>query len=165
MTYLPDGPTRPDPAALDAFWAQARAADRSGQLTTEYQVRWIGLDAESTRKIFGLIRARDKTGTFTLPWIVERTDQPRPAVGDCIILIDFDGTPAMLVRMEQIHEVEFGRITAEDTSIDGSPVRDLAIWKPLHTQYWGALLQPFGLKVSDDMPVWIEKFSVIYDRG
>ena len=81
-----------------------------------------------------------------------------------MILIDFDGAPVLLVRLERIHEVTFGAITAADTAIDGSPVRDLAVWKPLHTQYWGALLQPFGLQVTPDMPVWVEKFSILHDR-
>jgi uncharacterized protein YhfF len=160
--YLPEGPARPSAAALEAFWAQARAALPHARLADHYQVRWIGLDAPSTRQIFDLIRSGDKTGTFTLPWIVERTGQPKPMVGDCIILIDFDGTPTLLVRLERVHEVLFGQVTADDTAIDGSPVRDLAVWKPLHTQYWGALLKPFGLSVSDDMPFWAERFSVIY---
>lgn len=163
--YLPDGPTRPSPAALDAFWAEARAAHPDAALPTGYQVRWIGLDRPTTQQIFDLVRRGDKTGTFTLPWIVSRTDQPAPAVGDVVILIDFDGAPVMLVRLERIHEVAFGAITAADTAIDGSPVRDLAVWKPLHTQYWGALLRPFGLQVTPDMPVWVEKFSIVHDRA
>jgi uncharacterized protein YhfF len=161
--YLPEGPTRPAAAALEAFWSRARAALPAQQSGADYQVRWIGLDAPSTRQIFELIRSGDKTGTFTLPWIVERTGSPRPAVGDLLILIDFDGTPTLLVRTERVHEVAFGKVTAQDTAIDGSPVRDLAVWKPLHTAYWGALLQPFGLAVSADMPVWVEKFVLLYD--
>jgi len=163
--YLPEGPTRPSPAALDAFWAEARAAHPQAAFPPAYQVRWIGLDRPTTQQIFDLVRSGDKTGTFTLPWIVARTDQPPPAVGDCLILIDFDGIPTMVVRLERVHEVAFGAITAADTAIDGSPVRDLAVWKPLHTQYWGALLQPFGLQVSPDMPVWVEKFSIVHDRA
>ena len=49
------------------------------------------------------------------------------------------------------------------SAIDGSPVRDPAIWKPLHTDYWNALLQPFGLAVSDDMPFWAERFTLLFD--
>ena len=165
MSYLPEGPARPTPAALDAFWAAARAARPDIEWPASYQVRWIGLDAESTRQIFELIRIGDKTGTFTLPWIVARTDQPVPQVGDCIILIDFDGTPTLLVRLERVHEVRFGSVTAADTAIDGSPVRDPAVWKPLHTIYWNGLLQPFGLEVSEDMPFWAEAFSLLHDRG
>ncbi len=160
--YLPEGCARPDATALTAFWNDAKRSLPS--LTgDDYQVRWIGLDAESTRQIFDLIRAKDKTGTFTLPWIVERTGQPAPKPGDQIVLIDFDGTPTMLVRLTEIRRVLFGQVTAVDTAIDGSPVRDLAVWKPLHTQYWGALLKPFGLQVSDDMPLWAEPFELLFD--
>ena len=163
--YLPEGPTRPSIGALNEFWRAARAANSHTDFPADYQVRWIGLDEESTQQIFELIRARDKTGTFTLPWIVERTDQPTSAVGDHIVLIAFDGTPTLLIRLDRIREFKFGTVTADDVAIDGSPVRDLAVWKPLHTQYWTALLQPFGLATSDDMPAWAEKFSVVYDPG
>jgi uncharacterized protein YhfF len=161
--YLPAGPSRPDPQALSAFQDAARAARPDAGLDTGFQVRWIGLDAPTTRQIFDLIRARDKTGTFTLPWIVERTDRTEPRVGDCIVLIDFDGRPTLLVRTVRTHLVRFGDITAQDIAVDGTPVRDLAVWRPLHISYWNAMLQPFGLAVTDDMPVWVEKFELVYD--
>ncbi len=163
--YLPDGPTRPDPAALDAFWAEARAALPDAGLGDGYQVRWIGLDAPSTDQIIELIRQGDKTGTFTLPWIVERTDQPEPKAGDAIILIDFAGTPTLLVRLTQVRPVRFGDVTAADIAIDGTPVRDLAVWKPLHTVYWNGLLAPFDLAVSDDLMFWAEPFELLYDAA
>jgi uncharacterized protein YhfF len=165
MSYLPEGCAHPDEAALESFW-QAAGNDLPGTgLPDDYRVRWIGLDEETTAQVLDLIRANDKTGTFTLPWIVARTDQPVPQVGDAIILIDFDGTPALLIRLTDVCEVPFGRITAEHTVVDGTPVRDLAVWKPLHTQYWNKTLAPFALKVSDDMPVWIEKFELLYPES
>ncbi len=162
MTYLPEGCGRPTDEALDAFWQNATGNLTNSGLPGGYEVRWIGLDAESTKQILELIRAGDKTGTFTLPWIVERTDQPKPREGAAIILIDFDGAPALLIRLTEIFEVPFGQITAEHTAVDGLPVRDLSVWKPLHTQYWNSMLAPFSLSVSDDMPVWIEKFELLY---
>ncbi len=162
MRYLPEGCGRPDEAALELFWQQARNDLPGSDLPTDYQVRWIGLDRETTAEVLDLIRVRDKTGTYTLPWIVARTDQPQPRVGDTIILIDFDGSPALLVRLSAIFEAPFGKITARHTAIDGTPVRDLAVWKPLHTQYWNGLLAPFAMSVTDDMPVWIEKFELLY---
>ena len=164
MNYLPAGCARPDPEALAAFWSAAKRAAPT-LVGDDYQVRWIGLDAESTRQIFELIRAGDKTGTFTLPWIVERTGLPVPQAGDSIVLIDIDGTPTMVVRLTDVRSVIFGRVTAADTAIDGTPVRDPAVWKPLHTAYWGALLAPFGLSVTDEMPFWAEPFELMFDRG
>ena len=163
MTYLPDGCTHPAQADLDSFWQAAKAADAS--LPDSYQVRWIGLDDDTTRQILGLIEAGDKTGTFTLPWIIERTDQPASNVGDCVILISFDGKPAQVVRLTAIQQVPFGEITAEHTAIDGTPVRPLEIWKPLHTDYWNGLLAPFSMSVSDDMPVLFEKFELLYSHS
>jgi uncharacterized protein YhfF len=162
MPYLPEGCARPDLATLDAYWAKAREALPPDALPESYQVRWIGLDDESTRQIFELIAAGDKTGTFTLPWIVERTDQPTPREGEAIILVDFQGEPTMIVRLTEIWQKPFGEITEADTAIDGTPVRSLSVWKPLHTQYWNGLLAPFGLEVADDMPVWMERFELVY---
>jgi uncharacterized protein YhfF len=161
VSYLPAGCARPDPAELEAYWKAARRELAAAGLPPVYEVRWIGLDEASTEEVIELIRAGDKTGTFTLPWIVERTDQPEPSVGAAIVLIDFHGKPRLLVRLTEISTVAFGNVTGEHTAIDGSPVRDLSVWKPLHTHYWNRLLQPFGLSVSESMPVLIEKFELL----
>jgi uncharacterized protein YhfF len=164
MTYLHGGCAQPDPAELDRYWQRTRAELRQADLAAEYEPRWIGLDAATTEEVIELIRSGDKTGTFTLPWIIEHTDQPAPAVGDPIILVDFGGHPRLLVRLTDITTVAFGNITATHTRIDGTPVRDLAVWKPLHTRYWNNLLAPYQLKVSESMPVLVEKFELLYQN-
>ena len=158
MNWLPPGPTPPDPAALVAFLADAGVADGE-----PVQLRWIGLDADSTQQIFELIRAGDKRGTFTLPWIIERTGSPAPKVGSLLVLVDMAGRPVLLTRVTRVDSAVFGKVEAQHTVIDGSPVRDPAVWKPLHTGYWNALLQPFGLAVSEDMPFWAERFVLLHD--
>lgn len=164
--YLPIPAVAPSAAALAAFAAAARAARPDLQIAVEaLEPRWIGLDAETTRQIFELIRAGDKRGTFTLPWIVERTSSPVPRVGQWLVLIDMDGTPVLLTRVTRVEQAVFGAVTAEHTAIDGSPVRDPAVWVPLHTAYWNGHLAPFGLSVSPDMPFWIEEFELVYDSG
>ncbi|MGI9344447.1 MAG: ASCH domain-containing protein [Gammaproteobacteria bacterium] len=160
--YLPTGCAEPDRAQLDAFWRDACRALPDAALPDTYEVRWIGLDDETTRQVIELIEIGDKTGTFTLPWLVERTDQPVPAVGATIILVDFAGAPRLTVRLTAIELVNFGAITAAHTAIDGTPVRDLGVWIPLHTRYWNGLLAPHGLTVAADMPVWIERFELLY---
>lgn len=159
--YLPEGPERPDPTELDSFWHSACEKRPALAQGPGYQVRWIGLDDESTEQVIQLIETGDKTGTFTLPWIIERTDQPDPRAGDPIILIDFRGKPRLLVRLTEVREVTFGTVTEEDIAIDGTPVRTLEIWKPLHTQYWNALLAPFDMTISEAMPVLIEPFELL----
>lgn len=161
MPYLPGGCAQPDPTELDTWWQKLRTAQPNIALPNDYQVRWIGLDMETTEQVIELIAAGDKTGTFTLPWMVEHTGTPVPAIGDTIILIDFAGHPRLVVRLTEITEVAFGAITNAHIAIDGSPVRDLAIWVPLHTRYWNKLLAPYKLSISEDMPVLVEKFELL----
>ncbi len=156
-------PGAPSQPALEAFWSSARQAVPELRTAAGCQWRWIGLDAPTTRQIFDLIRAGDKTGTFTLPWLVARGERPPPKVGDCLVLVDYDGTPTLVVRTRRVHTVAFGDMTNADTAVDGSPVRDISVWRPLHTAYWGAMLEPYGLAVSDDMPVVVEAFELLFD--
>lgn len=162
MTWLPEGPARPDTRALQRFWQSARGIPSGAVAGDGYQVRWIGLDHDSTEQVLALIEAGDKTGTFTLPWLVAHTDQPAPRVGDCIILIDFTGRPRLLVRLTGIEEVTFGALDERHTAVDGTPVRPLMIWKPLHTRYWNPMLKPFGLQVTDAMPVLVERIELLF---
>lgn len=162
--YLPEGCARPHPEALDAFWKDACVTLPQGTLAETYTVRWIGTDRQGTSDVLDLILARDKTGTFTLPWIVEHTDQPEAHPGDCIVLIDYDGVPSLVVRIDAIDTVHWGALTAADTAVDGTPVRDLETWIPLHTTYWNGMLAPFGLAVEDGMPIWIERFTPLHSR-
>lgn len=163
MSALPEV-TPPTEEALTTFLDEVSGALPDVALDDNWEVRWIGLDEESTQQIFELIRARDKTGTFTLPWIAERTGAMTPERGRYLVLVDMAGEPKLLVQLGEVREVRFGDVTAEDTAIDGSPVRDPAVWVPLHTQYWNALLAPYELSVTEDMPFWVEPFTLIYDR-
>lgn len=160
---LPPGVAQPSPESIETFVSAAQVANPDLEMGDNWEVRWIGFDEETTQQIFELIRTRDKTGTFTLPWIVERTESKIPCEGFHVVLMDITGRPTLLLRLGAVREALFGNVTAADTALDGSPVRDPAVWVPLHTQYWNALLEPHGLTVSDDMPFWIEPFELLFD--
>lgn len=162
MTRLLGGCAQPDIAAIAAWWKDKRAAIGNTALPEKFEVRWIGLDDPSTEEVIELIQAGDKTGTFSLPWLIEAAELPETQVGDFIVLVDFRAQPRLIVKLTDIRTVLFGDVSAEDTSIDGTPVRDLSVWIPLHTMYWNNLLAPFGREVSDDMPVLIEPFELIH---
>ena len=59
---IADGPAPPDPTAIDTFWAEARK--RFPGLGEDYQVRSLGIDAETTTQILEYIKTRDKVATF-----------------------------------------------------------------------------------------------------
>ncbi len=162
IAHIYGGCTQPDRRELDEYWKRAAKELDQLDVDADYSARWIGLDDPSTEEVIQLIIAGDKVGTFTLPWLIERTDQPVPAVGDPIILVDFHGRPRLIVRLTEVSRVRFGDISVTHTRIDGTPVRDLSIWKPLHTRYWNDLLAPWRLSVDETMPVLVEKFELLH---
>ncbi|MDA0796864.1 MAG: hypothetical protein O2950_06005 [Proteobacteria bacterium] len=64
-TYAIVGPNlkvTPNADAIDSFWAKAIVENPS--LEREHQVRWIGLDEETTAQIITFIKSEEKIATF-----------------------------------------------------------------------------------------------------
>ena len=65
---IADGPAQPDPQDIDRFWE--RAKNLYPGLGDTYQVRSLGIDADTTTEILGYIKTREKVATFSLPWVI-----------------------------------------------------------------------------------------------
>ena len=156
-----DGPEQnPDSELLDLFWQQAINA--VPEIARDHQVRSIGIDEETTDLIIEFIKAGEKTGTYSLPWLMEAEGHPKTTPNTPIILVSYAGIPKVVVQTTSVYETTFGNISLKDTSLDGPPVRDLDIWIPLHTKYWNGLLSNHNRVCMSDMPVLVERFKFIY---
>lgn len=158
-----DGPKLPNDAELDAFWAEVSAV--VPDLGDDHQVRSIGIDEETTGMILEFINARTKVATFSLPWVMEAEGHLVTAPGTPIILTGYDGSPQAVIRITKTRETTFGEIGPAETGLDGPPVQDIDVWVPLHREYWNGLLAPYGKSCTDDMPVIVEPFDVVYFKG
>ena len=156
---IADGPALPDLTEIDRFWDQAKALYT--ELGDTYQVRSLGIDAETTTQILGYIKTREKVATFSLPWVIEANGFPYPEAGTPIVLCDYAGKPHLIVRLTDVRETTFGEIDYAESSLDGPPVQDPEVWIPLHRTYWNGLLAAYGRECTDDMPVLIEPFDYI----
>ena len=156
---IADGPALPDLTEIDRFWDQAKALYE--ELGDTYQVRSLGIDAETTTQILGYIKTREKVATFSLPWVIEANGFPFPEAGTPIVLCDYAGKPHLIVRLTDVRETTFGEIGYAESSLDGPPVQDPEVWIPLHRTYWNGLLAAYGRECTDDMPVLIEPFDYI----
>ena len=156
---IADGPAQPDLTQIDDFWA--RAQSKFEGLGDDYQVRSLGIDAETTTQILEYIKTRDKVATFSLPWVIEANGFPNAEPGTPIVLCDYMGIPHLIVRLTDVRETTFGEIGYAESSLDGPPVQDPEVWIPLHREYWNGLLAAYGRECTDDMPVLIEPFDYI----
>ena len=150
----------PDQGPIDDFWNQA--VNFIPTLSGDHQVRSIGIDEETTGLIINFIKAGEKVGTFSLPWVMTAENLPMSYKGLPIILLSFDGKPELAVQLTKVFETSFGEIDSGVTCIDGPPVRDPDVWIPLHQDYWNGMLAEYGKACSDDMPVLVEKFKLVY---
>ena len=156
---IADGPALPDTVEVDRFWE--RANKQFSELGDDYQVRSLGIDAETTTQILEYIKTRDKVATFSLPWVIEANGFPYAEPGTPIVLCDYVGTPHLIVQLTDVRETTFGEIGYAESSLDGPPVQDPEVWIPLHRTYWNGLLAAYGRECTDDMPVLIEPFDYI----
>jgi len=162
-TYSIVGPksqVAPNIDAIDAFWAKAIAENPS--LQRDHQVRWIGLDEETTAQIISFIKSGEKTATFTLPWVNSFYSWPDGYPGLPIILMSCVGEPLLVVQITETIQTTFGAVDFSVTSLDGPPVREVPVWLALHTQYWNGILKDLDMECTSDMPVLVEKFVVKY---
>ena len=156
---IADGPAQPDPTAIDTFWE--RAQHKFTGLGDDYQVRSLGIDAETTTQILEYIKTRDKVATFSLPWVIEANGFPYSEPGTPIVLCDYVGTPHLIVQLTDVRKTTFRDIGYAESSLDGPPVQNPEVWIPLHRKYWNDLLAACGREWTDDMPVLIEPFDYI----
>ena len=156
---IADGPAQPDPKVIDTFWGRAQKLFYG--LGDDYQVRSLGIDADTIMQILEYIKTRDKVATFSLPWVIEANGFPYSEPGTPIALCDSVGTPHLIVRLTDAREITFGEVGYGESSLDGPPVQDPGVWIPLHRKYWNGLLAAYERECTDDMPVIIEPFDYV----
>ena len=152
----------PETEPIDDYWNRVIAL--KPELAVDHQIRSIGIDEETTVLIIGFIKEGEKVGTFSLPWLMESENIPASHTGQPIILLSYDGKPEIVVQITDIEETTFGEIDYEVTKIDGPPVRDPEVWIPLHREYWNNILKPYGRSCTDDMPVIVELFKLVFSE-
>ena len=157
------GPKIPNGSALDKFFQ--RAKNNITNIEKDFQVRSIGIDEESTGLILDFICKGLKIGTFSLPWVSDAEGYGETITGTYIILTDYYGVPKMIVEIQNPFLTTFGDIGPDVTKLDGPPVQDINIWKPLHREYWNGLLLEYGKECTNDMPVIVEPFKLVYEEA
>ena len=154
----------PSAAARKEFLAAAVAAVPGLDPGTDQRIRCTGWDQQTSATIAKLIVDGEKTGTFSLPWLHAKSPGTRPQIGEYIIQTTFDGAPQALLQTVGLELVTFGDIDASYTALDGPGVRDVEVWRGVHTRHWGGQLEPLGMAVAEDMPVVVERFVCVYPK-
>ena len=147
---------------LKAFWAQCCAARPDLDPAQTYSVKTYGNTAEMADLLLGLIRAGDKTGTFAVEWEFVDAPDAAPRAGDHVIVLDGNGDPGCLYRIDSVLKLPFNEITEQHIACEGPTMRVLEPWKKMHWAYWTRVLDGTPYAPAEDMPVLVQNFTVLY---
>lgn len=147
---------------IEAFWTQCRNAVPGIPEHASYTVKTFGNTEELADRLLTLIKAGEKTGTFALEWEFEQTPERIPRAGDHVIVLDGRGEPGCVYRIDTTEELPFRQITAQHVACEGPTMRELEAWRKMHWAYWTRILEGTGHSPTQDMPVIVQHFTVLY---
>lgn len=115
-------------------------------------------------ELLELVLAGTKTATATSLTELEADGDRLPEVGDLSIVLDGSGEPRALIRTTEVHVTTFDQVTEEQAHAEGEDDRTLASWRREHERYFRRVLEPLGTAFSQDLPIVLETFEVLYPR-
>ncbi|GAB3268443.1 ASCH domain-containing protein [Microbacterium sp. MEC084] len=156
----------PDPAALAAFWADARAAIAASapevQLPEEPPSAWgFGGTPEHADALLDLVLRGVKTGTASAVWDFEASGEEFPAPGQLDIILDGAGRPRAVIQNTAHAVVPFDEVDAEHAHAEGEGDRSLDHWRASHERFFTEFAE-HERGFSPSMPVLIERFRVLH---
>ena len=96
--------------SLAAEWLRTR----HGVDHDDWESRRLGTDPDMVERILAVIERGEKTMTFSLPWLADIDGRREPEPGRCIVLLDTDDVPRLLVRLTTVKDRAFSAVSAED---------------------------------------------------
>lgn len=156
----------PDTPAIAAFRARYRAtlpADHPHHHAAIPADVW-GDTPELIDELAALILAGTKTASCGAVWELEAEGSAAPVPGTLTIVVDGGGTPLCIVETVDLTFRRFSEIDPEFAAAEGEGDRTLASWREGHESFFSRVLPAIGRTFSDDMPLFCERFRVIF-RG
>jgi uncharacterized protein YhfF len=143
------------------FWQTACRAlpDLSG---TDYQVWHFGDSAALARELAGLVLQGPKRATAGLLWDAEIDPTMMPVQGGYSLVTDHAGAPLPIIRTTQVEVRPFCDVDAGFVAVEGEGDGSLEYWRKAHWQYFSRRCTALGRTPSDDMPVILERFALVY---
>lgn len=155
---------------VQSFWNDARLRAKVNRVPGYLGVNareslappvWsFGAGPEDADELLALVLAGTKTATSTAVRDFERTGEAVPSEGDLSIITDGAGRPRALIQTTAVREVPFGDVDAEHAAAEGEGDLSLEHWRDVHRRFFES--SAGGEPVTDDMPVLLEEFSVLY---
>jgi uncharacterized protein YhfF/GNAT superfamily N-acetyltransferase len=148
-------------ARVQAFW---HAFCRSARVpeTTPYQAWFFGDSSALAHELVELVLLGPKRATAGLAAAVDGLPQVTPDVDGYSIVTEYDGTPRAVIRTTDVDRRAFRDVDADFAWTEGEGDRTLADWRAGHWNFFTRECATLGRAMSEDEPVVLERFELLY---
>ena len=155
----PDGTPREPRVA--AFWDEyCRHTGLPG--ATSCQSWYFGDSPELAHELVELVLHGPKRATAGLVEHNARHPEEAPVADGYSVVTEFDGTPRCVIRTVWLDQRPLREVDAAFAWDEGEGDRTLADWLAGHRRYFSRVCPSLGIAFSDDLPVQLERFELLY---
>jgi uncharacterized protein YhfF len=144
----------------DTWWQDLRRTRPDLGLPEQHDTWYFGDSEGLARELLDLVLAGTKTATAGLVWGADEAGTPKP--GGHSLITDFAGTPRCVLQTVEVRILPFDRVDAAFAFDEGEDDRSLDSWRRGHWDYFSRRCADIGREPSEDMPVFCERFRLLY---
>ncbi|NQS92303.1 MAG: ASCH domain-containing protein [Chloroflexi bacterium] len=145
---------------LDSFLQTLSPKDQ--QRYQNFDAYYFCLDEINANICAALVLQGEKRATASLLWWYEVEQEPLPEVGHLSVITNWDGIPQCIIETTSVEIKPFNQVTPEFAFEEGEGDKSLENWKKDHWKFFNMECEEIGRDPSQDMPVILEKFKVIF---
>ncbi|MBK5970976.1 MULTISPECIES: ASCH domain-containing protein [Thiorhodovibrio] len=109
-----------------------------------------------------LVLNGDKRATAGLVWSYEAEAEPLPEVGKLTVITDWSKTPRCIIETTAVEIRPFKDVDSAFAFEEGEGDKTLESWRKEHWKFFSAECHELGIEPSQEMPVVLERFQVVY---
>lgn len=147
------------------MWAAFLASDSPAALSgagVAYTSWQFGYSVEMGDRLVGLVLSGLKRATAGSVWACELDGEAMPQAGDYSVVTDGNGVARCVVRTTSVEVVSFEAVDEAHARAEGEGDLSLGYWRESHWDFYSRELEALGRTPERDMPVYCERFEVVY---
>ena len=113
-------------------------------------------------KLASLVLDGSKTATASAYDLYEYDNEEIPKPGDYSVILDSADNAICVIRDTSVSVVTFKDVDAHHARCEGEGDLSLDYWREIHRELFTQWLDEAGLEFSEDMPVVLETFEVVF---
>ncbi|EIC23106.1 ASCH domain-containing protein [Thiorhodovibrio frisius] len=119
-------------------------------------------DKENADICAELVVKGEKKATAGLVWSYEAEAEPLPEICKLTVITDWNKTPQCIIETTAVEIKSFKDVDSAFALEEGEGDKTLDSWRSEHWKFFSAECEELNKEPSEEMPVVLERFKVVY---